>query len=170
MFFLQPLNVFDWILKRIPAFGKACCQATIIIEILSRNDDFGFGRVARSNKTFGCCKLIHTTNKLWPVPQCQNFNQTRPPNPFFTTCPGMTKLKTLISKTFVLLWTVIYDIKFIQFRIRGISAIIELVDHFCNSILPASYSQGLPGRLQYCIVQFTGASRAKLTLFLWSKY
>ena len=98
------------------------------------------------------------------------FNQTRPPNPFFTTCPGMTKFKTLISKTFVLLWTVIYDIKFIQFRIRGISAIIELVDHFCNSILPASYSQGLPGRLQYCIVQFTGASRAKLTLFLWSKY
>ena len=143
MFFLQPLNVFYWILKRFPAFGKACCQATIIFEILSRNDDFGFGRVARSNKTFGCCKLIHTTNKLWPVPQCQNFNQTRPPNPFFTTCPGMTKLKTLISKTFVLLWTVIYDIKFIQFRIRGISAIIELVDHFCNSILPASYSQGL---------------------------
>ena len=162
--------MFYWILKRFPAFGKACCQATIIFEILSRNDDFGFGRVARSNKTFGCCKLIHTTNKLWPVPQCQNFNQTRPPNPFFTTCPGMTKLKTLISKTFVLLWIVIYDIKFIQFRIRVISAIIELDDHFCNSILPASYSQGLPGRLQYCIVQFTGASRAKLTLFLWSKY
>ena len=113
MFFLQPLNVFYWILKRFPAFGKACCQATIIFEILSRNDDFGFGRVARSHKTFGCCKLIHTTNKLWPVPQCQNFNQTRPPNPFFTTCPGMT-LKTLISKTFVLLWIVIYDIKFIQ--------------------------------------------------------
>merc|ERR1712012_1356387 len=89
------------------------------------------------------------------MPQCQNFNQTRPPNPFFTICPGMTKLKTLISKTFVLLWIVIYDIKFIQFRIRGISAIIELVDHFCNSILPASCSQGLPGRLQYCIVQFT---------------
>ena len=52
MFFLQPLNVFYWILKRFPAFGKACCQATIIFEILSRNDDFGFGRVARSNKTF----------------------------------------------------------------------------------------------------------------------
>ena len=114
MFFLQPLNVFYWILKRFPAFGKACCQATIIFEILSRNDDFGFGRVARSNKTFGCCKLIHTTNKLWPVPQCQNFNQTRPPNPFFTTCPGMTKLETLISKTFFLLWIVIYGIKFIQ--------------------------------------------------------
>jgi len=119
MFFLQPLDVFYWILKRFPAFGNACCQATIIFEILSRNDDFGFGRVARSNKTFGCCKLIHTTNKLWPVPQCQNFNQTRPPNPFFTTCPGMTKLKTLISKTFVLFWIVIYDIKFIQFRIRA---------------------------------------------------
>ena len=114
MFFLQPLNVFYWILKRFPAFGKACCQATIIFEILSRNDDFGFGRVARSNKTFGCCKLIHTTNKLWPVPQCQNFNQTRPPNPFFTTCPGMTKLETLISKTFFLLLIVIYGIKFIQ--------------------------------------------------------
>merc|ERR1712012_119012 len=67
------------------------------------------------------------------VPQCQKFNQTRPPNPFFTTCPGMTKLKTLISKTFVLLWIVIYDIKFIQFRIRGLSAIIELVDHFCKT-------------------------------------
>ena len=51
MFFSQPLNVFYWILKRFPAFGKACCQATIIFEILSRNDDFGFGRVARSNKT-----------------------------------------------------------------------------------------------------------------------
>ena len=46
--------------------------------------------------------------------QCQNFNHTRPPNPFFTTCPGMTKLKTLISKTFFLLWIVIYGIKFIQ--------------------------------------------------------
>ena len=114
MFFLQPLNVFYWILKRFPAFMKACCQATIIFEILSRNDDFGFGRVARSNKTFGCCKLIHTTNKLWPVPQCQNFNQTRPPNPFFTTCPGMTKLETLISKTSNLLLIVIYGIKFIQ--------------------------------------------------------
>ena len=33
---------------------------------------------------------------------------------FFTTCPGMTKLKTLISKTFFLLWIVIYGIKFIQ--------------------------------------------------------
>ena len=115
MFFLQPLNVFYWILKRFPAFGKACCQATIIFKILSKNDDCGFWRAARSNKTFCCSKLIHTTNKLWPVSQCQNFNQSRPPNPFFTICPGMTKLKTLISKTFFLdSWIVIYGIKFIQ--------------------------------------------------------
>ena len=51
MFFLQPLNVFYWILKRFPAFGKACCQATIIFEILSWNDDFGFGRHIASKLT-----------------------------------------------------------------------------------------------------------------------
>ena len=95
------------------------------------------------------------------MPQCQNFNQTRPPNPFFTTCPGMTKLKTLISKTFVLLWTVIYDIKFIQFRIRGISAIIELVDHFCNSILPASYSQG-QAPILHCSVHWCQQGQAHI--------
>ena len=162
--------MFYWILKRFSAFGKACCQATIIFEILSRNDDCGFWRVPRSNKTFCCSKLIHTTNKLWPVSQCQNFDQTRPPYPFFTTFPGMTKLKTLISKIYFCFGSS-YQVKnLFDIRIRGISAIIKLVDHFCKSSLPASYSQGLPGRLQDCIVQVTGASRAKLKSFLWSKY
>ena len=155
--------MFYWILKRFSAFGKAFCQASIIFEILSLNDDCGFWRVARPNKTFCCSKLIHTTNKLWPVSQCQNFNQTRPPYPFFTTCPGMTKLKTLISKTYSCFGSSYQVKKLFDIRIRGISAIIKLVDHFCKSSLPASYSQGLPGRLQDCIVQVMGASRAKLT-------